>query len=335
MKSISKNYLTEEQIKALVKVSFGEHYKVADITELKGGMFNCAYLIECSGENNNMVLKVSIKPDTKTLTYEKDLMPTEVAVYKMIEENTTILAPQVLSYDFSKKELSSNYFFMTALEGIGLLEAKKKMSKENLEEIKKELTGYLAQLHQIKGTYFGYFTEDKKYHFKTWKDAFCHMMRMVLADGKQNKMRLPYDRYEKVLKEKSNWLEEIKEPTLIDYDLWAGNVFVKKQGEHYVIEGIIDFERAFWGDPMADFSGSVMLLDNIFEEDDLWREYQEKAHLAHEVTKEDRLRKAFYSLYIYTIMAVETFRYGFFYGKAQKLYAMKNINKYLRELEEG
>ncbi len=209
------------------------------------------------------------------------------------------------------------------------------MTKENAVELKKELAGYLAQLHQIKGEYFGYFTEDRNNQHKTWKEAFLSMMSMILEDGKKNGTKLPYDRYEKVLKEKLNYLEAVKEPSLVDYDLWAGNVFVKQQGENYVLEGIIDFERAFWGDPLADFGGSVMLLDNIYEEPDIWRVYQEKAEFGRELSKEDQIRRAFYGLYIYTIMAAETFRYDFLYSRIQGFFAMKNIKKYLKILEEA
>ncbi len=335
MKSITKNLLTEEQIRNLAKVNFGDSCRVGNITELKGGMFNSAYLIERVDEKDSIVLKVSLKPGTKTLTYEKDPMPTEVAVFKMIEERTAIPTPRILAYDFSKKQIPGNYFFMTVLEGVAMSKVQKKMSKENLVELKKELAGCLAQLHHIKGEYFGYFTEDESRQFKTWKDAFLNMMSMILEDGKKNGTKLPYDRYEKVLKEKSGYLEGVKEPSLVDYDLWAGNVFVKQQGENYVLEGIIDFERAFWGDPMADFGGSVMLLDNIYEEADLWGIYKEQAEFGRDLTKGDHIRRAFYGLYIYTIMAAETFRYDFLYGKIQRLFALKNIKKYLKILEEA
>ena len=335
MKSITKNLLTEEQIRNLVKVNFGDSWGVSSITELKGGMFNSAYLIERPEEKDNIVLKVSLKPGTKTLTYEKDPMPTEVAVFKLVEEKTTIPTPRVLAYDFSKKNIPSNYFFMTALEGTAMHMVQKKMSKENVAKLKKELASYLAQLHQIKGEYFGYFTEDWNRQYKTWREAFLNMMAMILEDGKKNGTKLPYERYEKVLKEKSGYLEAVKEPSLVDYDLWAGNVFVKQQGEEYVLEGIIDFERAFWGDPLADFGGSVMLLDNIYEEPDVWKSYQEKAKLGRGLSNEDQIRRAFYGLYIYTIMAAETFRYGFLYSRIQGLFAMKNIKKYLKILEEA
>ena len=43
-------------------------------------------------------------------------------------------------------------------------------------------------------------------------------------------------------------LDEVSEPALVHWDLWAGNVFVK-DGK---ITGITDFERALWGDPLME-----------------------------------------------------------------------------------
>lgn len=335
MKSRTKNLLKEEQIINLVKVNFGDNCEVGKITELKGGMFNSAYLIERPVENDNIVLKVSLKPETKTLTYEKDPMPTEVEVFKMVEEKTNIPTPHILAFDFSKIHIPSNYFFMTALDGIAMDKVQKKMTKENLVELKKELATYLAQLHQIHGEYFGYFTQNEQYQYKTWKEAFVSMMTILLDDGKKNGTKLPYDRYEKVLYEKSKYLDDIKVASLVDYDLWAGNVFVKQQGKKFVVEGIIDFERAFWGDPMADFEGSLMLLDHIFTEEEVWKVYKEKSNYNKEITKEDQIRSTFYCLYIFTIMAAETFRYDVRYSKIQTDFSMKNIERCLTKLEES
>lgn len=335
MRSKTKNSLTNQQIINLVKVNFGDKCEVGTITELKGGMFNSAYLIERPIENDYIVLKVSLKPGAKTLTYETDPMPTEVAVFEMVKEKTNIPTPQMLAYDFSKKHIPSNYFFMTALEGIAMNKVQKKMSKENLKELKKELAGYLAQLHQINGTYFGYFSPNKQNQYKTWKEAFVSMMTVLLEDGKKNGTKLPYDQYEDVLKSKSKYLDDIKVASLVNYDLWAGNIFVKQQGDQYIIEGIIDFERAFWGDSMADFVGSVMLLDHIFDEEDIWKIYSEKSGCSSSLTKEDQIRINFYRLYIYTIMVAETFRYGFLYSKIQTYFAMKNIKSCLTKLEEA
>lgn len=45
MKSNTKNYLTDSQIKKLAEKHFGKDCGVTDITELKGGQFNAAYMM--------------------------------------------------------------------------------------------------------------------------------------------------------------------------------------------------------------------------------------------------------------------------------------------------
>ena len=204
-------------------------------------------------EQDWIVLKVGVVPGTKLLTYEQDVMLTEVECYRMIREQTNVLVPEILASDFSKQHIKSNYFFMTAMEGALLSQVSKKMEKSNLDQIKVELAGYLAQLHQIKGSYYGYFTEDPKYQYGTWKEAFFQMFEMVLQDGKEHQVRLPYDRIRNALKRHEKLLEMLKSPALVEYDCHEGNIFVKKTGGKYRIEGILDFERAFWGDPAADF----------------------------------------------------------------------------------
>ena len=36
------------------------------------------------------------------------------------------------------------------------------------------------------------------------------------------------------------------------WDLWPGNVFVVERDGRYMIEGITDWERAYWGDPESE-----------------------------------------------------------------------------------
>lgn len=334
MKSNTKNLLSNDQIKKLIKVNFGDTCEVGSIIELKGGMFNSAYLIERLKEKDKIVLKVSIAPGTKTLTYEQDPMPTEVEVYQRVAEQTKIPTPYILCYDFSKKHIPSNYFFMTALEGVAMHKVMKQLTKENTENIKIELATYFAQLHQIKGNYFGYFTNNPNLQFHTWKEAFLHMMDMILKDGRTHKVKLPYDRIEAMLKKKAAYLEVVNKPTLIDYDLWPGNIFLKKEGNEYVIEGIIDFERAFWGDPIADFPSSFMLIKGLQSESDFWKTYAESANRNNSITKEDNIRLSLYSLYLWIIMSVETFRYGFVYSWLQGAYSKSLLMKCLKELEQ-
>ncbi len=224
MKSRTKNRLSEEKIRELVRIHFGQDCKTGKITELKGGMFNAIYRIERIKEKDAIILKVGVIPGTTLLTYERDIMPVEVECYRMIREQTTVPVPEVLAYDFSKKHISSNYFFMTELTGVTFSSVMKKMSQENVDLIREELAGYLYQLHGIKGKYFGYFTEDKSRQYSSWTDAFWHMFHQILSDSREHGVRLPYQQMQAALRKHLECLEDVKEPSLVEYDCHEGNI---------------------------------------------------------------------------------------------------------------
>ena len=331
MKSRTKNRLSEEKIRELVRIHFGQDCKTGKITELNGGMFNAIYRIERIKEKDAIILKVGVIPGTTLLTYERDIMPVEVECYRMIHEQTTVPVPEVLAYDFSKKHISSNYFFMTELKGEQFSSVMKKMGQDNVDKIREELAGYLYQLHGIKGDYFGYFSEDRSCQYSSWMDAFLHMFQQILADSREHKVRLPYDRINVALRRNLWILEDVKEPALVEYDCHEGNIFVKHTERGYVIEGILDFERAFWGDPIADFPTAFVFTDDIRKEKAFLRAYLEISGRT-EYTENDAAKYQLYRLYILTIMAAETFRYGFIYGKLQGMWAKWQIRKCLRRL---
>lgn len=333
MKSRTKTNLANAQIVRLVKEHFGDQKEVGEIKELKGGMFNSAYCIQSKSEGDNIILKVSVHPDTYTLSYEKDIMATEVAVYELVSKNTSIPVPRILGHNFSKRLIPSDYFFMTELKGVPMSDVIRKIRPENLNDIKRELGGYFAQMHKISGPYFGYRTEDPSRQYSTWREAFLGMFRMILADGEFLKVRLPYKRIEKALKANAGLLEVIQEPILVNYDLWPGNIFVKQDGNGYQIEGIVDFERAFWGDPFADFPPAFMLGEDLWKDSAFWDGYTAIAGIDRVVTEDDQVRMTMYKLYIWIIMAVEVYRYGFFMGKLQQKYATSRAMGYLKALE--
>ena len=331
MKSKTKNRLSENKIKELVRIHFGRECETGEITELTGGMFNAIYRIERKKEKDAVILKVGVIPDTTLLTYERDIMPVEVECYRMIREQTTVPVPEVLAYDFSKRYIESNYFFMTELKGEPFSKVMKKMGQENADRIREELAGYLYQIHGVKGKYFGYFTKDERRQYSTWKEAFFHMFRQILADGREHRVKLPYARIMAALQRHDGSLEDVREPSLVEYDCHEGNIFVKKTGNSYTIEGILDFERAFWGDPIADFPTAFVFTDDIRKETAFLNAYL-RVSGRNAYTETDAVKYQLYRMYILTIMAAETFRYGFLYGKLQGMWAKWQLRKCLRIL---
>ncbi len=331
MRSRTKNLLKNEQIEMLIKANFGENTVVHQIEELKGGMCNSAYVIEL-GENYRIVLKVSMSPEAPLLWHEGDNMAAEIEAYRLVKEHTTIPVPKVLYFDFSKTLINSRYFFMEYMTGETLKKAAKKISPDNLNRIKQELAGYLTQIHRIKGDYFGYLTTDERRQYGSWKDAYASWFPNILLDAKKHGYSLSYNRIEKVLPKAYEYLETVHAPRLIHNDFWAGNVFVVCRDGEYEIQGITDFERAAWGDPLAEFHFNAGIIKNIWEEPAFWASY---AGSGKELSGDDILKIHIYKLYLWLIMLAESYRYPHLFGWGQRLFSRQMAMKSLSALERG
>ena len=334
MKSRTKNRLSTKQIIRLVEENFGKLCSSECIAELKGGAFNSAYSIRLPGENMRIVLKTSTAPGTTVLSYEKDIMKREIDVYGHIKRFTTLPVPEILCHDSSMKTIPGSYFFMSFAEGIPMDRIIRKIPKDNLIEIKKVLAGYFAEIHEICSGYFGYMTDDQSLRFGSWSKAFTHMFSMILEDGRNFGHRLPYGRIEHCLSENAELLDKITKPRLVDFDLWPGNIFLKQNKDGlYEVASIVDFERAFWGDPFADFPAAVMLLGELKDEPDFWSAYSALAGKSGGLNREDERRMLLYRMYLFTIMVVETYRYNPLHAFLQKTYSAGVIKDCLKRLE--
>ncbi|MFE0318181.1 phosphotransferase, partial [Streptomyces albogriseolus] len=90
-----------------------------------------------------------------------------------------------------------------------------------------------------------------------------------------------------------------------DFDLWPGNILVDRPADGRArIGGLIDGERMFWGDPLADFV-SLALLDDIRRDDAFLAGYAEEGGPV-VLDEGARLRLALYGAYLDLIMLTET-----------------------------
>ncbi len=93
------------------------------------------------------------------------------------------------------------------------------------------------------------------------------------------------------------------------------------------------FERSFWGDAFADFLAAFLMADNIKKENIFLESYLKANADRKEFTEADEIRFYLYRMYIYTIMAVESYRYGFLYGKIQFYFSKSTAVKCMKKLE--
>ena len=262
------------------------------------GTYNTAYRIRVAGDDD-LVLKIAPDPGRPTMGYEHDIMRTEALFYR--KAVAAIPVPRIVHADFSRQVIDSDFLVMTALPGENWHAQRARLDDTPLRH---QLGGLVAALHRITGPGFGY-PQDKP--ATTWRAAFTAMFDMLLADAARFAAPLPWplDRIRDVTSRHTDALDEVRTPVLVHFDLWAGNILVDDSR----ITGIVDGERAFWGDPLAEMV-SLALLGDIEQDAAFLSGYRSAGgHITFDTPARRRL--ALYRCYLYLIMLVEIIPRGY------------------------
>lgn len=294
MESTTKVNLAEHNIHELVRHAFGQTTRVQSILELTEGWYNTAYAITLA-DGQKTVLKVSPPPDAAILSYEKDIMRTEVAVMRLLESDPHIPVPHISAADFSRTLIPNDYFFMDYLHGNVWNDIQRSLSPEQNATISQQLGEMTRHINGYHHKTFGYYAREPK--FETWLDAFHDMLSMLFFDAQRYAIGLPITAGEVKAKLHTcrHHFAEVTTAQLVHWDLWQGNVFVQFKNKRPCITGVIDFERVYWGDPLGEafFRGEG--------NPDFSAGYAHPMLL----TESQRVRNLFYDLYLYVIMVVE------------------------------
>ncbi|HWS33094.1 MAG TPA: phosphotransferase, partial [Actinoplanes sp.] len=133
----------------------------------------------------------------------------------------------------------------------------------------------------------------------TWRAAFTRMAGAVLADGERRSVDLGigYDEVRAVIAAHADSLDEVTEPRLVEWDMWAGNILVRDGA----VAAVIDHERAFYGDPLIEHGFTALELPEFGDASAFVRGYGWSPATPAELT-----RRRLYNLHLTLIMTVET-----------------------------
>lgn len=197
--------------------------------DLGGGTYNRAVRLRLA-DGRRLVLKIA--PATAGLTYEHDLLATEAEYYRLASGPL----PSVVG-------AGPGFLLMTEVPGEPW-----NRTPGTGPHLRAELGAIVARLHETTGDGFGYLQDPLH---RTWPSAFRAMVDAVLADAVRYRVRLPRPAAEiaHLVRRHEPLLELVTTPVLVHFDLWQGNILVQDDR----VSGVIDAERAFWGDPVAEF----------------------------------------------------------------------------------
>lgn len=264
------------------------------VRPLTGGTYNTVEEL-LLGDGSRYVLKVPPAEDVPGMRHERELLVAEAEFYRGAA-TVGVAAPRVVA-------ATARELLMTACPGEAWDES---LSEAEQQALRRELGRQMARLHRVGGPGFGYPSGALGPLAADWRTAFTGMLDAVLDDARRYRPWLPRSVEETAgtLRGACFSLDDVTVPSLVHFDLWPGNILVDRSTGTPRIGGLIDGERMFWGDPVADFV-SPALLGDIEKDPAFLGGYREAGGLV-EFDGPTRLRLALYRAYLYLIMLTET-----------------------------
>lgn len=240
--SPTQRRLAPGDVIALVRERFGR--TVVECGPLAGGSFASVWRATLDS-GTEAVVKVGPAPGVPVLRYERGVIAAEARYYRLAGAVAGVPVPPVLDGD-------DEVVVAGLLPGRPLTEPPQEPGAA--DSVRRELGEALRRLHSAPdprtgGVRFGY-EGGGRATGATWPEAFTAMTADVLADGRDWGVELPVpaERVMAAIDRHAAALAEVREPALVHFDLWDGNVL----HEGGRLTGLVDGERYFWGDPLYD-----------------------------------------------------------------------------------
>lgn len=245
--SITKNIQSESAISQMALAAFPQK-RVDACVELTEGMFNAAYLVTFS-DGSRSVLKIASEGNIGLMSNEVNMMDAEVKAMRIVRNSGLVKVAEVQYYDTSKTICSGNYFFMEVMEGQSFFSIRESLSEEEKQGLHYEIGQVARRLTTISGETFG-MLGDEEHRYTDLFDFVYYMISNILSDARKKEIVIGVEAEEILtrLGRDRAVFDAVSRPTLVHWDMWEGNIFVK-DGQ---ISGIIDWERAMWAEAFLD-----------------------------------------------------------------------------------
>lgn len=312
--AITKNRQSEETIIKMAKQAFPEK-QVVTIRELPEGMCNVTYYI-LFHDGTESILKIASKDKQGSLTNEVNIMQAEVTAMRIVAEHCSFKVAEVQYYDTSNSICNGNYFFMEKIEGENFYCVKNKLTEDEIATINTEIGKIAKELSYVQNNVYGFLGEETRYD--SLYEFVKQMLKNLISDAEKRNVDILHDAqfYLNEFEKDKYAFETVCRATLVHWDMWEGNVFVK-EGH---VSGIIDWERALWGEPYMD---------------DRFRMHNKSAQFLEgfgktAFDKNEKIRMRWYDIILYLTMSIEVF-YREYEDKGQYFWAKEMLEKSINE----
>ena len=236
--------VSESQAARLVVAQMGQ--APWTVRPFGAGKFSQTFSVD--GPDGQYVLRVAPPDEMLQLFYERRMMRQEPGIHARLQAETSVPVPPIAAHDFSRELIDRDYLLMPKLPGAPLSRAALRPAAR--ARALRQWGRYVAEIHSLTDPQgrFGYLGEHRCMEPEpTWAEAFAVMYARELDDIVACGV---YDRPTaeasmKLLEDNIEAFGHCDTSRLGHGDLWVTNLLVAPDGE---VTGVIDFDRACWGD---------------------------------------------------------------------------------------
>lgn len=245
--------LTNDQILTLCQRGFRE-VQIESIHELGGGTFNTTYHITLA-DQRKMILRIAPPHTDDTYWDEAFLIRREHAMQPFFAP-VAALMPKTLLVDFTQQLIGRDYMFQTFIEGERWDDVMDELTYEENNLLWEQFGRIVKHIHNVNGETFG--IPRPGFEFPLWSQTVINRLERTLQSAKYYQLDIPYlASVLDLIHANPEQLDEIKIPCLLHGDLWSFNILISRESKPSIV-GILDADRSWWGEPMADWTMFIL-----------------------------------------------------------------------------
>jgi aminoglycoside phosphotransferase (APT) family kinase protein len=227
----------------------GESVEVRSAIEMGWGSYNTAFRVELA-ESPTAVLRIAPRP-AKQMRSERHWLRSEYTATAWLV-GLGPLVPRVLGADFTHQVIGRDYLVQSLLPGVPAPDKLPTYDRKLWPAFFSQLGAITRQVHDVVGESWGPLAAPFD---ARWSDALLRSLSDSRADLAG--WPLPTDdiaRLCAVIERHRDRLDHVSRPRLLHGDLWTANILLNPHATEPMVTGVVDGDRAWWGDPLADWA---------------------------------------------------------------------------------
>ncbi|RVD82860.1 uncharacterized protein DFL_007272 [Arthrobotrys flagrans] len=295
----AESAVTITDAERIIKAAYHGERRVARFEDLSANLFSTQYLITLDNRTR-LLLRLAPPSDVRVLQHERDVLAGDFEILELIRQNAPeVPVPEVVMYskDGNGALLDVPFLLTTYIPGVPLDIVRQDLPDEVLAMVDYNLGQHARRVSRIHNSHFGPAGAGGNGKIIPYEVLRWHVGRLAYA------------------------LDDVKVPQLVCYDLCdRQRVMVDERTGK--LNGLTDFEKAVWGDPLMEtsFRDPSLAFLNGYGGDPLG-------------AQGTRPRVLLYTLYYYLRAVVEVYYHGLNHElecKARKglVRSLKSISDY-------